>query len=115
MSWSVNVPPTQVGQLEAVLDTLKPAGQDFPEALEQLEAAKACLLAAVNSGALGAVTPETWVSGYMGGHANLKHEKTPGWANDFVSCTVQVADPPVVNASVVLASEDTTGATGTED
>lgn len=89
MSWFVQVPggsdSTDVeSALKDAIAAYRGTVSLSDEALEQIDAAAACAVALVDSGAVGTRR----VSINLSGHANTDHTPDPGWANDCITVAV---------------------------
>jgi hypothetical protein len=94
MSWSVPISVTPVEGFLTVLQGSEPStfgGALKPEVVQQLQAAREAAQELLESGCLGS---PSHVTATLSGHANDGHQKMPGFANDVVSVSIAVADPP---------------------
>lgn len=69
---------------DGVLEFALESNVQTDEHAQQFTVAKEAVRDLVDSGAFG----EGEFSVSLSGHGNPNHEKTPGWANDFISITV---------------------------
>lgn len=86
MSWNISFQGKASEAVATAVERFKEVYKEpYPEVEEQFNRACDALLIIISS-----VQPdeEGQVSVALNGHANREHKKTPGWANDYVTVTV---------------------------